>query len=56
MLRTISSGRGGLYVEAATNLGAARLEVSAAQHYDTDLLLCRKVFRPLVRPSLLIVA
>jgi hypothetical protein len=51
MLRTIKSlAEGGKRVEAATDLGAARHEVSAIQHYDFDLLLYRKVFRPLVRP------
>ena len=55
MLRTTSSGRGGLCVEAAADLGAARHEISAIQHYDADLLLYRKVFRSLVRPLSLIV-
>ncbi|SPE23142.1 hypothetical protein SBA2_1150003 [Acidobacteriia bacterium SbA2] len=55
MPRTIRSGRGGFYVEAATDLGAARDEVPTLQHHDLDLLLYRKVFRPLVRPASLIV-
>ena len=55
MPRTVSSGRGGFYVEAATDLGAARDEVPTLQHHDPDLLLYRKVFRPLVRPASLIV-
>ena len=42
-------------MEAATDLGAARHEVSALQHYDLDLLLHRKVLRPFVRPTPLIV-
>jgi hypothetical protein len=50
MLRTISSGRGGPYVEAV-DLGTARDEVPTIQHYHTDLLLYRKVFRPAFRPS-----
>jgi hypothetical protein len=49
MPRIISFGRGGFYVEAATDLGAARDEVPAEQHHDPDLLLCREVFRPSVR-------
>ena len=55
MPRTISSGRGGFYVEAAPDLGAARDEVPAVQHHDPDLLLYRKVFRPFVWPASLIV-
>ena len=51
----ISSGRGGFYVEAATDLGAARDEVPAVQHHDLDLLLYRKILRPFVRPASLIV-
>lgn len=54
MPRTTSSGRGGLYVEAAADLGAARDEVPAVQHYDPDLLLYREVLRPVVRPTSLI--
>jgi hypothetical protein len=42
-------------VEAATDLGAARHEVSAVQRYDTVPLLSRKVLWPLVWPSSLIV-
>jgi hypothetical protein len=42
-------------VEATTNLGAARNEVSAVQHHDADLLLYRKVLRPVVGPKSLIV-
>jgi len=42
-------------VEAATDLGAARDEVPAVQHHDSDLLLSRKVFRSFVSPLLLIV-
>jgi hypothetical protein len=38
-------------VEATTDLGAARHEVSAIQHHDSGLLLYRKVFRPSVRPK-----
>ena len=38
MLRIISSGRGGFYVEAATDLGAAWHEVPTVQHHDPDLL------------------
>jgi hypothetical protein len=41
-------------VEAAADLGAARDEVPAVQHHDPDLLLYRKVFRPLVWPASLI--
>ncbi len=37
-------------MEAATDLGAARDEVPAVQHYDSDLFLYRKVPRPFVRP------
>ena len=55
MPRIISSGIGGLYVEAATDLGAARDEVPTLQHHDPDLLLYRKVFRPFVWPASLIV-
>ena len=55
MPRIISSGRGGLYVEAATDLGAARDEVPAVQHHDPDLLLYRKVFGSFVWPASLIV-
>jgi hypothetical protein len=55
MPRTISSGRGGFYVEAATDLGAARHEVPAVQHHDPDLFLYRKVLRPFVWPAPLIV-
>ena len=55
MPRIISSGRGGFYVEAAADLGAARDEVPALQHHDPDLLLYRKVFRPSVWPASLIV-
>ena len=55
MPRTIRSGRGGFYVEAATDLGAARDEVPAVQHHNPDLLLYRKVFRPFARPAALIV-
>jgi len=55
MPRTISFGRGGFYVEAAADLGAARDEVPAVQHHDLDLLLYRKVFRPSVWPASLIV-
>jgi hypothetical protein len=51
MQRTISSGRGSFYVEAATDLGAARDEVPTLQHHDPDLLLYRKVFRPFVWPA-----
>ena len=55
MQRTIKAlAEGGNDVEAA-DLGAARHEVSTIQHHDVDLLLYRKVFRPLVRPSSLIV-
>ena len=43
-------------MEAATDLGAAGFEVSAIQHYDLDLLLHRKVLRPLVRPATLTLA
>ena len=50
MQRTISSGRGGFDVEAATDLGAARDEVPTVQRHDPDLLLYRKVLRPFVRP------
>jgi hypothetical protein len=46
MPRTINSGRGGLYVEAAIDLGAARDEVPTVQHHDYDLLLYREVLRP----------
>ena len=55
MPRTISSGKGGFYVEAATDLGATRDEVPAVQHHDPDLLLYREVFRPFVWPGSLIV-
>jgi hypothetical protein len=55
MPRTISSGKGGFYVEAATDLGATRDEVPTLQHHDPDLLLYRKVFRPFVWPASLIV-
>ena len=41
-------------MEAATDLGGARNEVSALQHYDLDLLLYRKVLRPFVWPASLI--
>ena len=41
-------------MEAATDLGAKRHEVSPVQHYDFDLLLYRKVLRPFVRPAQLI--
>lgn len=41
-------------MEAATDLGAERDEVPTVQHYDPDLLLHRKVFRPLVQSALLI--
>jgi hypothetical protein len=51
MPRTIRYGRGGFYVETATDLGAARDEVPALQHHDPDLLLYRKVFRPFVWPA-----
>jgi hypothetical protein len=54
MPRTTSSGRGDLYVEAATDLGAERDEVPTVQHHDPDLLLHRKVFRSFVRSALLI--
>ena len=54
MPRTTSSGRGDFYVEAATDLEAERDEVPTVQHHDPDLLLHRKVFRPLVRSALLI--
>jgi hypothetical protein len=54
MPRTTSSGRGGLYVEAAADLGAARDEVPAVQHYDPDLLLYREFLWPVVRPTSLI--
>jgi hypothetical protein len=54
MPKTINSGRGGFYVEAATDLGAARDEVPTVQHHDSDLLLYREVLRPLVRPTSLI--
>lgn len=36
-------------METGADLGAARHEVSAVQHYDLDLLLYRQVFRPFVR-------
>ena len=55
MPRIISSGRGGFYVEAAADLGAARDEVPTVQHHDPDLLLYREVFRPFVWPASLIV-
>jgi len=55
MPRTIRYGRGGFYVETATDLGAARDEVPTVQHHDSDLLLYRKVFRPFVWPASLIV-
>jgi hypothetical protein len=55
MPRIISSGRGGFYVEAATDLGTERDEVPTVQHHHSDLLLYRKVFRPFVRPASLIV-
>jgi hypothetical protein len=55
MPRTTRSGRGGFYVEAATDLGAARDEVPTLQHHDPDLLLYREVFRPLVQSAELIV-
>ena len=42
-------------MEAATDLGAARDEVSAVQHHDPDLLLYRKVLRPFVSAAPLIV-
>jgi hypothetical protein len=51
MPRIISSGRGGFYVEAATDLGAARDEVPAEQHHDADLLLYREVFRSFIRQA-----
>src|SRR5271157_3397138 len=54
MPRTISSGRGGFYVEAATDLGAARDEVPTVQHCNPDLLLYRKVFQPFVWTASLI--
>ena len=54
MPRTISSGRGGFYVETATDLEAARDEVPAVQHHDPDLLLSREIFRPFVRSAELI--
>lgn len=41
-------------MEAAADLGAARDEVPAVQHHDSDLLLYRKVFRPFVWPASLI--
>jgi hypothetical protein len=54
MPKTISSGRGDFYVEAATDLGAERDKVPTVQHHDPDLLLYRKVLRPFVRSALLI--
>jgi hypothetical protein len=54
MPRTISSGRGGFYVEAATDLGTERDEVPTVQLHNPDLLLYRKVFRPFVRSAELI--
>jgi hypothetical protein len=51
MPRTISCGRGGFYVEAAADLGAAWDKVPALQHHDADLLLYRKVLRPFVWPA-----
>jgi len=54
MPRTISSGRGGFYVEAATDLGTERDEVPTVQPHNPDLLLWRKVFRPFVRSASLI--
>ena len=55
MPRTISSGGGGFYVEAATDLGTERDEVPTVQHHDPDLLLYREIFRPFVWPASLIV-
>ena len=55
MLRTISSARGGFYLEAAADLGAVSDEVPAVQHHNPGLLLYRKVFRPFVWPASLIV-
>jgi hypothetical protein len=55
MPRIISSGGGGFYVEAATDLGTERDEVPTVQHRNPGLLLYREVFRPFVRPASLIV-
>ena len=55
MPRTISSGRGGFYVEAATDLGTERDEVPTVQHHNPDLLLYREVLRPFVWTASLIV-
>jgi hypothetical protein len=40
---------GGLYVETTADLGAARNEVPALQHYHLDLLLYRQIVRPSVQ-------
>jgi hypothetical protein len=54
MPRIVSSGRGGFYVEAATDLGTERDEVPTVQHHNPDLLIYREVFRPFVRSAELI--
>ena len=54
MPRIISSGRGGFYVEAATDLGTERDEVPTVQHNNPDLLFYREVLRPFVRSAELI--
>jgi hypothetical protein len=51
MLKTTTSGRGGLYVKAAADLGAIRHGVSTVQHHDPDFLLHRKVVRLFGRPA-----
>jgi hypothetical protein len=40
---------GGLYVETTADLGAARNEVPTLQHYHSDLLSYRQVFRSSVQ-------